>query len=83
VASVAAYLLILPAAAAGAWRARGPSVRPTALWLMAAATVLAGLVFFPQERFRLPVVDPALIVSAALLAGGPGADERSRRRTNV
>jgi preprotein translocase subunit Sec61beta len=36
---------------------------------MAAATVLAGLVFFPQERFRIPVIDPALIVAAALLAG--------------
>jgi preprotein translocase subunit Sec61beta len=36
---------------------------------MAAATVVAGLVFFPQERFRIPVIDPALIVSAALLAG--------------
>jgi preprotein translocase subunit Sec61beta len=36
---------------------------------MAAATVVAGLVFFPQERFRIPVIDPALIVSASLLAG--------------
>jgi len=25
-------------------------------------------VFFPQERFRLPVVDPALAASASLLA---------------
>jgi len=32
---------------------------------MAAATVAAGLVFFPQERFRIPVIDPALIVGAA------------------
>lgn len=36
------------------------------LWLMVGATVLASLVFFPQERFRIPVIDPALI----LLAGG-------------
>jgi hypothetical protein len=91
-ASVASYLLVLPAAVAGAWRWRGalrpgsrqarttgapgtssPSTRlragPAALWLMAAATVAAGLVFFPQERFRIPVIDPALVVSAALLAG--------------
>jgi hypothetical protein len=34
---------------------------------MAAATVLAGLIFFPQERFRLPIIDPSLIVAAALL----------------
>jgi hypothetical protein len=69
VASVASYLLILPAAIAGAWRwraVRAPG--PAPLWLMAAGTVLAGLVFFPQERFRIPIIDPALIVTAALLA---------------
>jgi hypothetical protein len=69
-ASVASYVLVAIAAAAGAWRwrrapAAGPA--PTALWLMAAATLLSGLVFFPQERFRLPIIDPALIVTAALL----------------
>ena len=67
VASVASYLLILPAAIVGAWRWRHQG--PAALWLMAAATVVAGLVFFPQERFRIPVIDPALIVTAALPAG--------------
>jgi 4-amino-4-deoxy-L-arabinose transferase-like glycosyltransferase len=74
-ASVAAYLLVLTAAIAGVWRWRavvGRRAGPVPLWLMAAATVTAGLVFFPQERFRIPVIDPALIVTAALLAGsGP------------
>jgi hypothetical protein len=72
IASVASYLLILAAAIAGAWRwrtARAPGPGP--LWLMAAGTVLAGLVFFPQERFRIPIIDPALIVTAALLTA-PG-----------
>jgi hypothetical protein len=64
---MASFLLILPLAMYGAWRWGGP--KPTALWLMAAATVVAGLVFFPQERFRMPVIDPALIVTAALPAG--------------
>ena len=50
-------------------RRRGARASPAALWLMAAATVAAGLVFFPQERFRIPVIDPALIVTAALPAG--------------
>ena len=45
---------------------------PMALWLMALSTVIAGLVFFPQERFRIPVIDPALIVTAAALAGCEG-----------
>ena len=67
VASVASFLLILPLAIYGSWRWTG--AKPVALWLMAAATVAAGLVFFPQERFRMPVIDPALIVTAALPAG--------------
>jgi hypothetical protein len=28
-----------------------------------------GLVFFPQERFRMPVIDPVIIIAAAALAG--------------
>jgi hypothetical protein len=32
---------------------------------LAAASVLVCLVFFPQERFRIPVIDPVLIVCAA------------------
>jgi hypothetical protein len=39
--------------------------------LLAASSILVGLVFFPQERFRMPVIDPVLIVSAAALAGRP------------
>jgi hypothetical protein len=45
---------------------------------MAAATVTAGLVFFPQERFRIPVIDPALIVTAALLAGSARSNNDGR-----
>ena len=70
VASVASYLLILTAAIAGVWRWPARTMgAPVALWLMTAATIAAGLVFFPQERFRIPVIDPALIVTAALPAG--------------
>lgn len=64
VASVAAYLLVLPLAVLGWWsRRRGR--RPEALFILAGSSVLAGLVFFPQERFRIPVIDPTLIVCAA------------------
>jgi hypothetical protein len=65
VASVASYLLLLPFAAAGARVLLRPRTRPTALLLLAASAVLVCLVFFPQERFRIPVIDPTLIVSAA------------------
>jgi hypothetical protein len=84
-ASVVPYLLVLPAAIAGAWswrRARRDGGSPAPLWLMAAATVLAGIVFFPQERFRIPVIDPALIVAAALLAGLRN-HERTDRHAHV
>jgi hypothetical protein len=64
-ASVVPYLAVLPFAAAGAWRVRRRPAQPVALWLLAAAAVLTGLVFFPQERFRIPVIDPVLIVCAA------------------
>jgi 4-amino-4-deoxy-L-arabinose transferase-like glycosyltransferase len=73
IASSAPYLLLLPFAAGGAWRwrtavrARTAGTSPAPLWLMAAATIIAGLIFFPQERFRLPVIDPALIVTASLM----------------
>jgi 4-amino-4-deoxy-L-arabinose transferase-like glycosyltransferase len=93
IASVAPYLLLLPFAAAGAWRWRHAvragtaGLSPAPLWLMAAATVAAGLVFFPQERFRLPVIDPALIVTAALLtlSGTQAGDnhERTRRHADI
>ena len=68
-ASVVPYLLLLPfAAAGGRWLWRGPH-RPTALILLAGSAVLVCLVFFPQERFRIPVIDPTLIVCASGLAG--------------
>jgi hypothetical protein len=89
VASVASYLLVLPAAVAGAWRWRimrrggAPAGNPAALWLMAAATVAAGLVFFPQERFRIPIIDPALIVTAALLFAGFRTNGRTGRYADI
>ena len=69
VSSLASYLLLLPLAAVGVrvWWRRD---RPEALFVLAASAVIAGLVFFPQERFRIPVIDPALIVCAAIACAG-------------
>jgi hypothetical protein len=40
------------------------------LLLLALSVVMTSLVFFPQERFRIPVIDPTVIVCAsAVLAG--------------
>lgn len=71
VASVAPYLLVLPFAFVGARRLWHSPRRPDSLLLLAASSVLVGLVFFPQERFRMPVIDPVLIIAAAALAGRP------------
>jgi 4-amino-4-deoxy-L-arabinose transferase-like glycosyltransferase len=68
-ASVAPYLIVLPFAVAGVRRLWRSPTRPASVWLLAASSILVGLVFFPQERFRMPVFDPVLIVSAAALAG--------------
>jgi 4-amino-4-deoxy-L-arabinose transferase-like glycosyltransferase len=64
-ASVGSYVLLLPFALAGVRQVWRSATRPTALLLAAASVLIAGLVFFPQERFRIPVLDPTMIVCAA------------------
>jgi len=63
--SIGSYLAVLPFALAGARRLWRGSRPPSALFLLAGSAVLVGLIFFPQERFRVPVIDPVLIVCAA------------------
>ncbi len=56
-------------------RARTPG-----LWLLFASAVAVALVFFPQERFRIPVIDPTLILCAAgLWRTAPMTTQRARR----
>ena len=69
-ASIAPYLVVLPFGLAGAVRSWRSGRRPVPLFLLAGSAVLMCLVFFPQERFRIPVIDPVLIVFAASLAAG-------------
>jgi hypothetical protein len=42
---------------------------------MASSVVLMNLVFFPQERFRIPVLDPTLIICAACCAAARPAGD--------
>ncbi len=65
--SVASYVLVLPFAIVGTIRLWRNGRRPWTLWLLACSALLVSLVFFPQERFRIPVIDPTLIVGAAAL----------------
>jgi 4-amino-4-deoxy-L-arabinose transferase-like glycosyltransferase len=66
-ASAVSYALLLPAALIGAWRMGARRRLAPGLWLLGAAAVVASLVFFPQERFRIPVIDPVLVVCAGAL----------------
>jgi 4-amino-4-deoxy-L-arabinose transferase-like glycosyltransferase len=69
-ASIVSYGLVLIFAIAGMSRMRDRWPAATGLWLMAASSVLVSLVFFPQERFRIPVIDPTLIVLASVAVAG-------------
>ncbi len=64
-ASWLSYGFVLPFGVLGAIRLARGSPRPVALWLLAASAILTCLIFFPQERFRVPVIDPTLIVCAS------------------
>jgi hypothetical protein len=81
--SVISVGLLLPVAALGLWRLGSRRGRLAGMWLLAAAAVATCLVFFPQERFRIPVLDPALILCASglwlsgRLAGEDAAAGRS------
>lgn len=55
------YLPVLALAIVALVRTRAHVPAP-GLWLLTISSVLVALVFFPQERFRIPVIDPALII---------------------
>jgi len=63
-ASLVSYGVLLPAGVVGWWLMGRARARATGLLLLAGSTVAMCLAFFPQERFRLPTIDPALIVGA-------------------
>jgi 4-amino-4-deoxy-L-arabinose transferase-like glycosyltransferase len=65
--SVIAYGVVLPFAVLGAMRLWRNGRRPWSLWGLAGSAVFVCLAFFPQERFRIPVIDPTLIVCAAAM----------------
>ena len=66
-------VLLIAAAVIGSliWQSRGITNAALApLLLLAASAVFVSLVFFPQERFRIPVIDPTMIVCASALGAG-------------
>ena len=65
VTSVVPYAMLTPLAVAGFIVIRRFGRPPVPLYLLAASVVLTSLIFFPQERFRLTVIDPVVILAAA------------------
>lgn len=78
-ASALPYLLLVVLAVAAWPRVRYRAGAAAGLWIFAASAVIAALVFFPHERFRIPILDPALIVlaSAGLAMRAPARGGRS------
>ena len=69
VSSIASYMILLPFAVLGIRVWRHGAHAPEALFLLAASALIVCLLFFPQERFRIPVMDPTLIVCAGIWCG--------------
>ena len=69
-ATVAPYAMLAPLAIAGLVLIVRQGRPPVYLYLLAASVVLTSLIFFPQERFRIPVIDPLVIVGAAAAISG-------------
>ena len=65
VASVVSYTALLVAGVVGGLALWRTGQWPVALGLLLSSALLVCMAFFPQERFRIPVIDPALIVLAA------------------
>jgi hypothetical protein len=67
-ATLVSYGLLLPFGCAGLVMLARRRRWPQAVGLLLVSAVAACLIFLPQERFRVPMIDPVLIVGAAALA---------------
>jgi hypothetical protein len=68
-ASVVPYAILAPLAIIGLFRlVRAGTATP--LVLLALSVFVTNLIFFPQERFRIPVIDPTVIVCASTVIAG-------------
>lgn len=60
--SIVSYLGLLAFALVGVVHMGRRLGAAPGLWILVASAVLVCLVFFPQERFRIPIIDPALVI---------------------
>jgi hypothetical protein len=63
--SLLSYSAALILAVAGSFRLGARRRRIVGVWLLAASAVVTCLIFFSQERFRIPAIDPALLLCAS------------------
>jgi hypothetical protein len=70
VTSIVSYLLLLPLAIVGFLGLTQRGALPS-LWLLLASSIVICLLFFPQERFRIPGIDPVLVICAGAALGAP------------
>jgi 4-amino-4-deoxy-L-arabinose transferase-like glycosyltransferase len=74
-ASLISYGLVLPIAVVGFYLLGERRRRSPGLWLLSGSAILMCLVFFPQDRFRIPVIDPVLIICAGAVRGAASAPD--------
>jgi len=78
--SVVPYALLAPMALAGFIIIARHGRPPAPLYLLGGSVLLTCVIFFPQERFRIPVLDPLVIVGAAAALGGAQSPSPRDRR---
>ena len=70
-ATLVSYGLLLPLGCAGLVTLARRGRWPRALGLLLLSAIAACLIFLPQERFRIPTIDPVLIIGAAAFLARP------------
>ncbi len=68
VASLVSFGLLAVVSLAGLWRLGRDSAASPGLWLALGTALVASLVFFPQERYRISTLDPLLLAAAGACA---------------
>jgi 4-amino-4-deoxy-L-arabinose transferase-like glycosyltransferase len=62
--TLGSYLLLLPVALAGLVILARRDAQPWALWLLGLSAVILSVLLISTERYRIPVIDPVLIICA-------------------
>jgi 4-amino-4-deoxy-L-arabinose transferase-like glycosyltransferase len=78
VATWVSYAVVMVLAVVGFWTMGARRARTPGLWMLAGSAVLVCLVFFPQERFRIPIIDPVLVIVAGVGLAAVGGKNGER-----